>query len=570
MRRTAPWIVLLGLAAGGAYLLVPKDPPPSPPLRGAPAVPAPTLEEKVRHCYGLLRGGETLEVQAPLPGATPIEVSLWREIGSAALLELGEPALAFLTSRDRYPEYVAAPNVLMTVLQLLVAAPAFPGRFPFLAHWLDEGNCPPAVPGSDWPDEIRNLVFQAIQVELVAEAEPFCVAEFDRPRRGHDLRPAAADTLLRLGRADVLNGLWPSLPPTADAPGPDLRAAILERLFQMAAPGAGERNRAQVRRLEPLLEQALASTRVVERFNAMGVLHRLGRPGMREALERFFLENRDTNEPAAWSALLFLVADDPAPFVREACLRRIERPDSGAGFGGAVRILASHWIDDIAPLLVEWIRKREHIDPYMVLRHLLRHDRAAVVEWLRGELSAGPDTDRARALSFIAGEGVTELAPDLLAKAREVDPPRRPPLYWALVQMRAPGTEALLLAELSASIPDGLRSAAAAELMNLGGAAAGARLGELLAEGDGAVLDALLVRARKSQGTRVPDALVPGVLKALRAIPGEEGRRAALLVLRFRGRLDDVREGLVDAYRHEPSRRVAREIGETIVELAHR
>lgn len=55
-----------------------------------------------------------------------------------------------------------------------------------------------------------------------------------------------------------------------------------------------------------------------------------------------------------------------------------------------------------------------------------------------------------------------------------------------------------------------------------------------------------------------------------RWMQSEEGRRVALLALRLRGRFDDVREGLIEAYRFEPSRRVAQEIGAAIVELAHR
>jgi hypothetical protein len=570
MRRAAPWIAVVGVAAAAAYLLVPKEPPPSPPLRPAPAVPAPTPDEKVRYFYRLLRSGQTVTLEAPLPGATPLEISAWREIGGPALKGLGDPALAFLTSPERYPEYVAAPNVLVTALQLVAETPPFPGRFPFLEHWLDEKHCPQPVPGSDWPDEIRNLVFAAMKAHPAPEAEPYCVAEFERPRRGHDLRAAAADILLRLCKADVLNEVYRSLPPTPETPDPDLRAGILERLFQMAAQGAGDRNRAQVAALTPLLEEALRSPRAVERFNAMGILHRLGRPGMRDELIRFFVENRDTDERAAYSALLLLVADGADPFVLEACLKRIDRPDGAAGFAGAVRILAILWPEQIAPRLFEWMRGRQHVDPYMVLRQLLQHDRTSVVAWLRGEVRDGSDADLMRALSFIAREGVTELAPDLLEKVREVEPGRRTQLYANLVEMRAPGTEALLLAELSASIPNELKSAAATELLNLGGEAGIARLAELLAEGDGAVLNALLLRAWKSHGASVPEALVPGVLGALRAIPGEEGRRAALLVLRFRGRLDDVREGLVDAYRHEPSRRVSKEIAETIEELAHR
>ncbi len=570
MKRAAPWIALAAFAAGAAYLLVGREPPPSPPLRPAPAVPSPAPEEKVRYFYRLLRSGQTVTVAAPLPGASPIEIPVWREIGGTALLGLGDPALAFLTSPERYPEYAATPDVLVAVLQLLAEGPPFPELFPFLAHWLDEDNCPKRVPGADWPDEIRNLVFVALKAHPVPEAEPFCVAEFGRPRRGHDLRAAAADILLRLGKADVLNDVWSTLPPTPDTPEPDLRASILERLFQMAGPGAGERSRAQVVSLAPLLDEALRSPRKVEQFNAMGVLHRLGRPGMRDELMRFFVEHRDTDERAAYSALLLLVADGPDPFVLEACLRRVERPDAAAGFAGAVRILAILWPEEIAPRLFEWMRTRQHVDPYMVLRQMLRHDRAAVVEWLRGELRGGREADLSRALPFIAREGVTELAPDLLAKVREVEPAKRTQLYAALVEMRAPGVEALLLAELSASLPDELRSAAATEILNLGADAGLARLGDLLADGDRAVFDALLRRAWKSRGASVPAVLVPGVLAAVRGIPGEDGRRAALLVLRFRGRLDDVRDGLVEAYRHEPSRRVAKEVAETIGELAHR
>lgn len=561
------WAGAVLLAGGATYLLVPKDPPPSTPLRPARAVPAPTPDEKLRWFYRLLGSGRTIAIAAPVPTESPLEISVWREIGASALLRLGDAGLAFLTSPDRYPEYLAAPNVLATVLQLVADTPAFPQRFAFLTHWLDERNCPQAAPGSDWPEEIRNMVFIALKNHPPPEAAPYCLAEFERPRRARDLRPAAADILLRLGKADALNDFWPSLPPTPETPEPDLRSAILKRLFEMAAPTAGERNREQVARLVPLVEQALESPRAAERLTATGVLFRLGRPGMREALERFFLEHRQGAEIEAFSALLLLVADGPDPFVREKCRERVARPDRGAGFGVAVQILAGVWPEDIAPRVFDWMRTRQHVDPYMVLRQMLRHDRAAVVEWLRGEVRGG---DLSRALPFIAQEGVTELAPDVLAKAREEEPAKRTPVYDTLVRMRAPGTEALLLAELKASVPDQLRSAAAAEILNLGGDAGIAELGDLLAEGDAAVLDALLGRARKSVGARVPDALVPGVLAALRAMPGEDGRRAALMILRFRGRLDDVRQGLMEAYQHEPSRRVAGEIGEVIDELAHR
>jgi len=569
MRRAAAWIALLGAAAGLAFLFVPKEPPPSVPQRPAPAVPKPTPEEKAAYFYALVRGGASVDLEAPLAGATPLDIPVWREIGESALLGLGQPALDFLTSPARYPEYVAAPDMLVAALDVLKQGPSFPGLFPFLAHWLEEGNCPPRATGSDWPDEIRNLVFLALKEHPVPEAVPFCVAEFDRPRRGHDLRGAATDILLRLGEADVLNRVYGTLPPTPEVPEPDLRTSVLERLLQMAAPGSGDRNRRQVERLEPLLTKALESPRVLERLGAMGVLRRLGRPGMQEGLERFFDENERTDERAAWSALLLLAADGPTPFVHEACLRRVERPDEGAGFGSAARLLATYWPDEIAPRYFEWIRSGA-LDPYLALAQLLRTHREDVVRWLREQLLSPDSADINRTLGFISREGVTELAPELLAKVRELDPAHRPPIYRALVQLRAPATEALLLAELGASIPLEFKAAAAVELLNLGGEKGRARLGELIAAGDGPALDALLRRARALGEQGVPPELAPAVLKALRTVPGEDGRKAALLILRFRGRFDDVRDGLIEAYRHEPSRRVAQEIRETIEELAHR
>ncbi|HEX5136772.1 MAG TPA: hypothetical protein VFY93_07370 [Planctomycetota bacterium] len=572
MRRASPWIALAvvvaaAAAAVAAYLLIPQEPPPSPPVRPAPAIPSPSPEEKIRYFYRLLGSGETVTVAAPLVGASPLEFPVWRDVARSALLSFGDPALAFLTSEERYPEYVSSPDILVAVLQLLLLA-RVPERFPFLAHWLDEGNCPPPAPGADWPDEIRNLVFRVLKKEPEPEAARFCEAELRRPQRGHDYRPAAADILLRLGKADILNELFEGLPPTPEAPEPDLRSEILARLFEMAAPAAGDRNHAQVNALEPLLERTLLSPRAIERVHAMAVLHRLGRPGMREQIERFFRENREKDENAAFGALLLLGADGPVPFVHDACKERIAHPDAGVGFTTAVRILSMHWMDENAPLFLEWIRARKHIDPYLVLPRLLRHDRAAVVDWLRGELRSGGDL--LRTLAFLSGEGVTELAPDVVDMVRDADPERRTPLYRALVLLRAPGTEALLLAELNASIPDNLRSAAAAEILNLAGQEGIARLADLVGQGDAAALDAVLQRAWQSQGAGVPDGLLPGLLEAVRRIPGEDGRRAALLVLRFRGKLDGVRDGLVEAYRHEPSRRVAKEIEETIVELAHR
>ena len=144
MRRAAPWIALLAAAGVAAFLLLRDRPraPPSSYLRPAPPVPAPTVEQKVAYFYDVLRGGKTLVLKAPVAGAAPFDVPIWSEIGGNALLGLGEPALAFLMAPERRPEYVQAPNVLVTVFDLLTRARGSPLPFSFLDHWLDEANCP--------------------------------------------------------------------------------------------------------------------------------------------------------------------------------------------------------------------------------------------------------------------------------------------------------------------------------------------------------------------------------------------------------------------------------------------
>jgi hypothetical protein len=68
----------------------------------------------------------------------------------------------------------------------------------------------------------------------------------------------------------------------------------------------------------------------------------------------------------------------------------------------------------------------------------------------------------------------------------------------------------------------------------------------------------------------LPDGFLDPVLRALVTLPSEDDRLAALAVLRRRGTLEGVQAALEDAYRREPSRRVAQEIAETLRELAYR
>jgi len=579
MSRPARWTALLlalavlvlvlwrsGLLGGGGA------PPVAPVLRPAPAIPNPEEVECIRYFHRLAASGERVDLPSPVPGAPQLEISVWREIGEAALAGLGPPAIDFLLDPARYEEYVAAPNLLLNTLHLLAGVPAARDakRLPeFLARWLDPANCPPAVPGSDWPEEIRKEVFMTMRAHPAPWVIPFCEGELERTRRVYDLRGPAIDMMLRLGDVEPLKGVFATLPPTPETPDPDLRMELIQRLYSMAAPTADPGTRALVEALAPVVREAMEAPRPVERFNAMAVGLRLGWPGMAEALETFFEENRE-DEPAAWSALLFLAADKPDAFVREAALARVNARDEKVGFTTAVRLLMRWWPEDIVPRLLEWMRDGGPPDPYAAAPALLRYDRAAMVDWLREEVR-GDDVNRLmRALVFVAGEAVTELGPAILERARELDAPLRPPLYKTLASLGTKGTEALLMAELHPTTPEVLRGAAATELLNLGSERGAARLAELVEEGDGPVLDTVFRRARVGGAAAVPEVIVAALLRALRTVPGEDRRRLILLTLRFRGRFNDVREGLVEAYRREPSRRVAKDIERAIQELAHR
>jgi hypothetical protein len=481
---------------------------------------------------------------------------------------MGAPAFAYLCAPERRAEYVASPNLLITVLDLLAGAPKagdFPGLYPFLLSWLDPLACPPAVPGSDWPAEVRLRVFRAMLAHPQPPAAPLCEAELDREQGAHDLRALAVELLLRLDRVAALNRFWRTLPLAPEPQQPDLRIAILQWLNHLAT---GDK-RAVVEELEPLLEEALRSPRLVDRFNAMGVLLRLGRPDMREALRRFFEEHRE-DEPVAWSALMHLASLSPDEYVHEACRERVGNPDGEVGFFTAVRLLVKWWPEEIQERLLAWMRDGT-VDPYLALPALLRHDRAAVVDWLREEVRTDDLQRLTRALQFVAGERVTELGPALLDRVRQLPPAARPQLYGALVALRTSGVEALLLAELASPLPPELRAAAAVELLNLGDAEGVGRVADLVAAADPAAIAAVLGRARQGGPRGVPDRLVPALLDGLVRIPGEDGKRAVLFVLRFRGRFDDrTRGALLEAYRREPSRRLAQEIAKVIEELAHR
>ena len=140
-----------------------------------------------------------------------------------------------------------------------------------------------------------------------------------------------------------------------------------------------------------------------------------------------------------------------------------------------------------------------------------------------------------------------------------------------LVALQASGVRALLRTDLTDSADPGMRSRAAEMLLALEDEEGMRIIGDRLRAGDASLLGSIFLRATRLDEGALPDGLVPAMLDTLRSFPGEIGRLQALYTLRARGKLDDAtRTGLVLAYRTEPSRRVARQIGTVLTELAHR
>jgi len=131
VRRATHWIALL-LALGALLLLLLPyvltggrgDAPELPAVRPAPSIPSPDEAGRIRYFHRLVASGERVELPSPLAGTPTLEVSVWREIGALALARMGEPAMDYLVDPARYPEYRAAPNLLLTTLQILAGAPA--------------------------------------------------------------------------------------------------------------------------------------------------------------------------------------------------------------------------------------------------------------------------------------------------------------------------------------------------------------------------------------------------------------------------------------------------------------
>ncbi|MHC4732109.1 MAG: hypothetical protein ACYS6Z_16185, partial [Planctomycetota bacterium] len=504
------------------------------------------------------------------------QILLWRDFGEYPLIAMGKPALDLLLAEDRLHEYGTALNILAGVLRIL---PRIPGAreherlYPFLSYWLDPAHLPSPTERANWAEDIRQQVFKVFGAFPAPAAVPFCLEEMERKERVHDLRRTSLAVLLATGNTGILVDLFDQLPPNADEAAPDLRIELIVGLYRTAAPRQGSAGRALVAEMEPVLREAIASEREAEQLNATSVLLRLGYTEMEGRLIEIYetaLASGGTH--AAWSALLLLNKDQPHPYVRARCLEQLEHPSRTLGFEWAARLVCRWWPEEKAALETIWaeIERRENLNPMFVLPTLVKVERDRVVAYLKGELESGATRRVGDALNFVVGERLTELGPVLLDLVREFPRLRRPMIYRPLVMLGTPGTEALLLAEMANRKDEMLRRAAAAELMNLGGRRGLAHLAEELERGDPIVLRALFMRAKGHGRAGVPESLVGPALRALRVFPDEDDRRTALFIFRYRGTLDGAREGLVEAYRREPSRRLATEIRQVLEELAHR
>jgi len=584
--RSKSIAVLVGAAGAallGWMLYAPGGNGDGPPVRATPAVPTPTDRERVEYFFSMIARGE----QERLDGGL---VPVWHVVGFPALHELGEKAVDYLLAEERTAMYRRSPAVVSNVLRLLPTIPAskdHPDYYPFLRSWLAPGALGKHPEAETWRADFRLLVFDAYRQAPHESVVEVAREELSRRRRTHDLRRLAIGVLFAVGRGDVVLEFAPSLPPRPGDPPPgpgeeappDLRVHLLTRLADLARETQPPRKRDQARAFVAHLDNALESDRPQDRMLAAQALRRLGPPERSERMrarlvaeyERFRAREGDAAALVFTTALQYLSDDGPDPFVRKQSLALVEEPEPTLGYLTALRLLARHWADEPRILDLLWTAVEEHdfVRFELLAAELVDADRARAARFLEGELRSGSSSRREVALKVIRRLRVTEVVPALLDLVREEPVRSRPPLYAALGDLGADAAVPLLVAELAPNRPAMMHDVAVTELLVLD-----KRLdvvADAVRAGDPPAISSLRRRALALREHGIPDEVLPAVLDALRTLPNEDDRRELAFALRLRGRLDPpVRTGLVRAYRHEPSRLVARDLRTALVELAHR
>ena len=575
--KATPVIAVLAVAAIATALWVTRgdDRRPRPEIRRrAFELPHPDEETKNAYFFDLMRSGTTLRLgDANIP--------VWSTFGQAGLVERGDSALGYLMDPARYPIYGASSNVMINALQVLEQAPEsriHPSYEPFAKYWLDPANTPRSAPGANPAEEYRKQFFTLFTREPREWVIPYCLQEIDRADRPHDMRMQAIAILLWLGRADEVLARYDTLPPNKKEPDVRLKPFVLSKTRGYAGRDQPSNRREGARRLEPLLRRSLDDESLFTRVIAASALLRLGDKSMVDRLIEYYEEGVVNQEPdAAWTALVYASDDSDDPRLRDICEAHIAAQTDKVYFTYvmALQVLAARWIDDkkVRDLLWDYVKVRrfEDLRPILWLSHH-EGERPRIIAALREAIRSGDTRMMRQATRFAVHPNypLPELMPDVLDMTRRTQAGEgRDRLIHALIEMKFRPVLPLILAELSDELPR-TRATAAANLLEFGDEEGIEAVAARLLDGDEAMLGPIQGRAQAAGTLGVDDALLPALLDTLERAPSELIRMRVLYTLRCRATLEGVEKGLMEAYRREPSRRVAAAIRATLIELAHR
>ncbi len=536
-------------------------------LRQPPTLPQPSTQDRVLFFFDMVKRSATTEVGGKM-------VRDWHVIAERALRELGTPTFDHILAKDRYAEYGRSPTLVSNVFRFIGDSPAVRDHplFPqFVQDWLDPKQHPKPRPGNNWTPGWKRELFRIIARYPRVENVALCLAELNDPAPDPDMRGFALDVLLYLGADVELSQVWQKLPRDEEDQDYPLRSRLLAYLLEFSEPGQDSKRKDTVEAMRAFLHDARGSALALERMRAEAILRRLGDPSAEPALLAEHKRLTSENESLAWNVLRLLNADAPHPYVKEVALTYATQPDKPFSYFWALRLLARWWLDDPQVVALAWEAVREHADqanPLVVLHELQRVDRPAVIEHLITAVKSGDNERIHAAVRFAMKNKMTEIGPAIFDALAGATARQRPYYFRALTELRMPRVIPLLKAELKSSRPNEVRNLAVSELLTLD--AGLSEVADRLRAGDNEAFDALHRRAQAGGRDGVPDALVDALLESLDTLTGEDAKLRALFILRCRGTLEGVRDGLLNAYRKEPSRRVARAIREALIELSHR
>lgn len=539
-----------------------KDDAAAPTLRSAPAVPKPTEDQKVEYLYRLFTSGEEVDLAGK-------RIRVWRKVGEPGLQQLGAPALRYLLSKDRYPEYHRSTNILANVLRLLPTQPnvaAQPEFYPFLLHFLDPANYAPQSEGGVDADTFRKTIFAIFTRFPDPRAAPACIEELDKEKRTVDLRNEAIVVLLRTGHAEEVRKRYKDF-------GPEQRLFTLVRLYEAADPKMKEDLRQVAAAFRPQLEEALDSDNAFHRLYAAGTLLRLGDKAMADRLlSEHARALKEKQLDPAWFAVRILAQDRADERAYELARQQAGKKVMSLAGQVAIELLFRYWIDKPEAQALLWkvlenTKSRLQLD-LRIVNALLKVDRPKTVAYLKRLVFGKNHIWRDNALRFIqTNRTVTEAGAWIIELLRkESDAHRRSYYYGILTVLRTNAVVPLARAELK----DNADVVAAGVVIAFDDKKGLDQVGALVRRGNRPILDYLLQQALLLGKAGVPEALLDDLLYALQNLPGDQARMKVLQVLRLRGTAEGVLEGLIDAYQREKSRRVAAQIETVIEELVHR